>query len=445
MVITFLTITLFMFYISPLQWPMKNGIVLLFYNGLVCLSLFLGFNFGVRRYNTKINLLRYDIKYPIVDLLKANINKLLILNLIFIYPKFVMKMGKGFVSLEYIFNSIILGFIYPEMAYTEKFLGGSSEFLSLTHPLVFLYFILSPILFVVIPIMFYLWDELELQQKIMTIIIVVFDVFVSISVGTNKGIFDFVIMLPFIFYVKRKTIISNGKILLNKKKIVTVIVLFSVFSLGYFTKTIVNRTGAGFGFDTATGKYVDNESLILKIIPMSLQNGYISLDYYLTQGYYALDNSFDLEFLPTYGFGHSNLLTSIAEKIIGTGEINSRTYQYRLESAINYSQSTRWHTFYVSFANDLTFIGTLPFIFLLGYWFSIVWLDIIFRKNLIAVGIMPLFMITFFYFSANNQVLGNEGQSFIFWILLITLFKSRQKINATTKLDFLTNLPKEFK
>jgi hypothetical protein len=319
---------------------------------------------------------------------------------------------------------IAIGFISPEIAYTDKsieLLIGGQSFLNLLGSL---HFLLSPILFAAVPIALYLWDGLKKGQKIGTVVIILSNILMYIAIGTNKGIFDYVIMLPIIIYARQHAIVRKTTKILKSKWNIIIIVAFTIFSLTYFTKNIVGRTGNKLINYTVSGS---NNSFLMKIVPEPLMNSYIALDSYLTQGYFALDNCFDMEYKSTYGVGHSVFLTSIVEKYMGKGAISKRTYQQRLEASTGYSSWMKWHTFYVWMANDLTFIGVLIFIFILGYWFSIVWLDILCRLNLLAIAILPLFLIMFFYFSANNQILGFPGQSIIFWVLLIAFFYDRRK------------------
>lgn len=426
-VIIFLASTLALYFISPNRWPTNNPFVLVLYNALVFSSILLGFYHGKKKYNIEFNSENYIVVQPHSDLLKRYINKLLILNVVFIYPRFILRIGKGFMSIEEIAQLVVVGFFSPEAAYADKSINVALEFQTFSNPIVFIAFIISPLLFLTIPISIFLWNDLKRSQRIMLSIIILSDILTYLAIGTNKGIFDYIIMLPFIIYARHHSINKiNNRGRLSRWSVVT-LVIFAALAFSYFTKNIIGRTGDQFGYNSVTKKNPDPNAPLLKILPEWLEDGYISLDSYLTQGYYALDKCFSLDFKACYGVGHSEMLTAITEKYLGKGTIRERTYQYRLQMATGYPQYQKWHTFYVSMANDLSFWGVLPFLFLLSSLFAKVWLDVLLRQNLFAVGLFPLFLVMYFYLGANNQVLGFGGQSFIFWVLLAFFLQTRRK------------------
>ena len=86
-----------------------------------------------------------------------------------------------------------------------------------------------------------------------------------------------------------------------------------------------------FEYESSTETYVDRDAFIFNLIPSVLEDSYISLDNYLTQGYYAFGLALNLKHENTYGLGHNNFTTELYEKVFGKNSLKSKTYQYRLE------------------------------------------------------------------------------------------------------------------
>jgi hypothetical protein len=87
----------------------------------------------------------------------------------------------------------------------------------------------------------------------------------------------------------------------------------------------------------------------------------------------------------------------------------------------------KWHSLYPWIASDLSFPGTIVFMFVIGWFFGLVWIDVAFCQNPFAVCLFALFLIMLFYIPANNQVLGFAQTALPFWTLLPLWFFSRDR------------------
>lgn len=414
---SFLVITLLMFALSPWDWPPNNQLAFYLLNILYILSFFIGYKFGVIRFKLKrkVKSFRFSKIFTIS----------LILNVLFLYQKFLFKTKLPSLSINQLLTKITIGFSEPSLVYAEKHLTENSDFATLSNPIVLLYFLLLPLLYLSIPLGIFYWERTKRWQKVLLIIIIIGDILSYIAIGTNKGIFDYIITIPILVLAKRHHTLLNKRI--SKKKLVYIAIFGILFISGtqYFVKGNKGRKKDDFRYDTSINQYINNNAVVLKILPEFFQDPYIALDSYLTQGYYAMSLALNLDYKPTYGLGHSSFLTSISDKFFEKNYIKNRTYQERIEDAYGYSANGKWHSIYTWIANDMTFIGVIFFVFFVGFYLAQIWLDSIINYNPYAIILLPLFCIMIFYFSANNQVLGNQGSSLIFWTFFLIWLRNK--------------------
>lgn len=412
----YLISTFIMYIISPWEWKESNSFYFYLFNLFVVASFYFGYNKGLKH-----NLKSQFQNFNIFKILKYSY----LINVLFIYQKFLFRLEVPSISISELVNRIGLGIFYPSIAYQLRFTSDFEGFNTLSNPIVFLYFIMLPIIYLAIPFSIYYWRELKKWQKFVFVLIVTTDILSYLAIGTNKGIFDYIIIIPFIYLAKN----SDFQLLKLKNRLPKFVAIFLVLILFggyYFTQTNLSRKANLFYYEPTTGAIANENAAILKIVPAFLENSYLAFDSYLTQGYYALSLAIEMEFVPTYGFGHSFFLTSLAEKILGKGQISDNTYQARLEKSEGYSHYMKWHTIYVWLANDVSFLFVPLIIGLIGFGFALVWKDVLINKNPSAIMILPLFLIMIFYFNANNQVLGFQGQATVFYTYLYFWLRKRK-------------------
>lgn len=417
--LSFLIVTLIMYFFSPWDWPSNNTTIFTILNILYLISFYFGYKRGIINYKP-VN------KFKTLKLSKF-ISISLILNLLFIYQKFLFKTKLPSLSLNEIVSKIIIGFTQPSAAYLEKHLVENSEFNTLSNPIVLIYFILLPILYFSIPLSLFYWKNLKFWQKFILILIIITDILSYVIIGTNKGIFDYIFTIGIITLIKKPSILSKNNF--SKKKIFYLSLFIIILSVGlsYFVEGNKGRKKDNFNYDTSIQSFVNEDALILSVVPSFLEDTYIALDSYLTQGYYAMDMALSLPFQSSYGFGHNSFLMGISDKIFGKDFIYKKTYQYRIQEQFGYSSQGKWHSFYTWMANDISFVGVIFFVFGIAYFLGQIWLDVIFYNNPYSIILLTLLTIMIFYFSANNQVLGNQGSSFIFWFFFALWYRNRGK------------------
>ncbi len=172
--------------------------------------------------------------------------------------------------------------------------------------------------------------------------------------------------------------------------------------------------------------YANMDDFWVKRFPASLSNLYVVGTVYITNGYNCLTAALHSEHQWTYGFGHSTFLSSYIDKFLNTN-ISGRTYYQRLSGDQEYPLISKslWPSTFVQLADDLTFIGVVFFMAIIGFVIGKVWKSIVFEYNYWGVLLLGQMMLGVLFLPANN-ILGNSGGFFVtFWSLFIVWLLSR--------------------
>jgi hypothetical protein len=184
-----------------------------------------------------------------------------------------------------------------------------------------------------------------------------------------------------------------------------VLTIFLLFFAMFSARTAGSNRRFTEGYVPSTGGQLDYASVFLKPFPESARPGVGQLYNYLTQGYYGLSLALRLDFVWTYGLGNSFFLHMVEERFVGSEYARANAYPARIEHEFGYSMTQRWHTIYPWLASDLTFAGTIIFVFLIGMLLAITWFETLAGHNPFAVAMLANLSLMLFYFNANNQVL----------------------------------------
>jgi hypothetical protein len=140
--------------------------------------------------------------------------------------------------------------------------------------------------------------------------------------------------------------------------------------------------------------------------------------WYFGGGYYHASFALDLDFRPTLFLGSNPALIGLAA-IFGIDVWND-TYMHRLQTTRGIDELGVWHTAYLWYANDVSFVGVPLLLLGMAYLFGFSWAraaqgDFLSGIVFVMVGNMLLFLF------ANNTYLSSVFYSFMvllpFWLL----------------------------
>lgn len=324
------------------------------------------------------------------------------------------------------FENLIRGINDPGLIYTERMMkiedgidSGSRIFNILS-----IFFAYAKLLFIFY-FLFY-WCQINLPYKVVSLLYSFLFVSIGVSAGLNSIVFIFVIF----------SLSSIAVILTVKKSKYLIIFLFaSIFAMIIpilsFGNIMLQRGGGFYYFITTsplsdislkTDFELNGSSNVFDFIYYSI----VWLSYYVTQGYYSFSLIINLDWSWTYGFGNSDFLQRQFFLITGY-DISTLTYQHKINHF--WDKTAQWHSFYGQFANDFGINGLIVLMFALGYHFSKICQSAFIFKSFYAASLIPIYVIMFIFFPANNQVFSNIDMiSYFIIINILWILEGKNKI-----------------
>lgn len=420
----YLALTLLIFFYGPIAYHIKNPLQFLGYLGLVHMMTILGYVLGVAYYLKLNSHIHFTAHFS-----SCKFKFLIALTFIgFLIGFKNMTMSDSFIPTN-IFNDI-----------QEILSGGHGQYAAKVQKIDqysgskiinVLYFFIAFSKFIIIPAMIFYWDRLTNFEKISSFLVSIITIFSGLATGTNKPIFDFIIIFGFsllFFYIH--DFYKNKKIKIKKRGFFLVLSVLGFLASIYFFYMNISSREANILYIEGTSKLGDIE---IQGPYRAIQKGslldftYVWLSNYIVQGYYGLSLALDQPFSWTYGFGGSQFLARQFEWVTGV-DILSHTYQHKITQY--WGENTQWHSVYSHLANDLTFFGVGVWFFIFFFFLSQVWTSFVDAGNLYAFYLMPLFMMFIIFIPANNQVFGFI-ETFSAFIIISGLW-FRRKLTGTS-------------
>ncbi len=297
--------------------------------------------------------------------------------------------------------------------------------------------VFAPLTFAVVPLGLVHWARLNWFRRGFIALAVVVTIMISLLRGTDREFADLAIVSvgALMISIARSKSETSGVIMTFVRRywpVVIVGVLFVTMAASLFTErkserlgNIENRTAACVNTSNICA---DIDAPLIRWMPLDARFATSLFILSSASGFYGLELAMEKDFEPTYGVGHSPASLSIYELLTGDTELARRTYTYR-NSFDGWSELNYWSTLMTWIANDLGFPGTLVAMLFLGWIFGRTWRSATTGNSDAAAVLFCALMITMFYLTANNQLLGSYDGYFVVaaWSLL-WLFEKRHQV-----------------
>jgi hypothetical protein len=409
----YLTVTVILFFVGPYPWPIENQ----FPTILFLIAVQIAFLMGYLSTSRKTPLFRHT-ELEIDQI----INIVLFIASVWAIPSFMVRT----VTVRDVYGGpigvIISGITRPGEIYNHHQTivamrqSGSIGLLS-SGLMTVTDFLLSPFVSIAMPIGLVYWHRISRLKKLAVTFITGVQVASWIGIGTNKGLFDIAILFPWLYIAQKlRSGMAPNKVFLRVTMTAGALgfIVFSYFIIGGMERHSDRGTDIAQLIDVSEGY-----QSLFSILPEGVAYAILRIAGYITQGYYALSLAIDLDFEPCWGLGNSYWLSSWLRAATGGVSIIDQSYPGRLQ-AFDIDLMTRWHSFYVWFASDVSFYGVPVIVFFVGRALASTWIDTIWGSDAYAIGLLQLLIIMVIYFPGNNQVLGfaPSGIPFIAFALL---------------------------
>lgn len=282
--------------------------------------------------------------------------------------------------------------------------------------------------------------RLRRSIKIITILniilLVMYAVFYS---GQQKQLGDIVIIFISVFMIKHKPVAFNE---INKKKFT--IIIFAIAIVAFFSTILSARLvmmGANVGNASTLHYNLDQNSIILKVLPDEAALGLAYFIFYISNGFYGLNLCVQQPFIWTKGLGSCSVIDTILEQFFRIDSGHILTYPYRVEAVTSWSATSVWHTIFPWLASDFTFIGGIIILSIGAYIYGKCWCEIKYQNRWQSIFLFSVLNIQWFYMVANNQIFTAKSTFFVFiiamllWLTRNWKIKFRLGLNSSSKIQ----------
>lgn len=408
----YLSISIFLFIFGPWPWEVENPILLYSYLSLAQILILVGYLLswpGLKKYASE-SYKKTNRKFK--DQIKF-FNICIVINLILLIPTSLSRTGV-------FFPNIYDGISNPGLVYNLNY-----ERLQNGNPFQLIEYIriaLSIFLVSFFPLAVTYWGLLTVQKKIITLLVIFFNLSIFIATGVNKGIADFLVTTPWLIIL---AIYSGSlKIKVNFSKVIFFIGLLLIF-IFFFTFGQIQREG-GVGelgvFNAGRNLiYAERDSGIQQYLPYIFLVAYESISRYVGQGYYALSLAMELNHPLTLGFGGSMFLARNADALFNTNFFTTQSLPALLEQEIGWGMFSLWHSIYPWLISDFGILGSLLAMMAFSYLLGKAWGESICTLDPLWIATFFIMLILFFYIPANNQVFQSGETTCCFILILLIL------------------------
>lgn len=437
-------LTLYIFLLGPLKFPVddESYITLM----LVAYNVFLAFGYvtGNKLFAIEIGLDKdhFNKNFFLILILGFFATLILYKNITFTHE----------MSIDGVAGDVYRGLLNPEKAreiYAEKIHSGKYNS-NIFYSFYLLFFAWGK--FVILPYIIFFWSNLSVAKKTIGVAIGFLGIFTTLASSVSAIIFNMLFTIASIFLLLFIKSFHDGENFFKKIKSRLILLILSLFLIlmcvwhFYSVKNganlindIISESPMKVSSGAAGQSYLSKFGVISKkeihekhgnIEDKTFFDDYYEkIAFYMVNGYVGLSYSLNEKFDSTYGVGHSKYLLHVFDNYLGF-DIAKNTFQRKITE--KWDENIFWHSFYSHWANDVGFLGVLGVMFFCGMIFSIVYRSALYRSNVFAVCLIPLFFLMFIYMPANNQVFSFVETMTSFWFLLLALFYS-------SKLSFQKN------
>lgn len=403
---TYLLVTELLFIFGPWQWDIKNKFQLISFLFGVHFVIFLGYYTFKSKYLQLQNFLS-NMKDQNDYIFYIKI--IIIINILFCIPtslsrtdSFIPDIFAGLADLGRAYNS----------NYENNLYGNPYAFVE------YFRIIFSPLIIGINAIIAFYWLKMTRLLKYLSAIIILFNLAIYVAIGTNKGIADVALIIPFFIHLRNLSFSDQYNILVNRTNIFGLMffALFLIF-FGVTQSLRAGNVGIDGVFNTGTYLIYADPDATPAWLGRDVLIIYQSLTRYLTSGYQALVYSFEVDNLPTFGISNSMFAIENIDKLFSTDYFYRNSYPTIIETQFGWSNYYLWHTAYVWFASDFGYIGTYVLVGFFSYTLFKSIMIISTRQSIIHIILCQQLIILFLYLPANNQVFQN-GEGFIGTIII---------------------------
>ena len=308
----------------------------------------------------------------------------------------------------------------------------------------------APFVYAILPLGIINWRRIGWIGRASLGVAVAASVIFSILRGTDKEIADLFVIgaaAAFVSFGRARAMgYSAGELLRRYWKPVLVALAFLYVAQGLFTDRKEGRLGS---YVSRTAVCINDSRICADLdnpaiswLPLRQRFGLTIFILSTCSGYYGLDLAMEKPFEPAWGVGHSPAALSVYEAATDDRGPHLDTYTWR-NGADHWPEENYWSTLITWIANDVGFVGAVPVLALIGFFWGRWWREAAAGMNDPAAVLFALTTTMIFYLPANNQVLASyDGYTtFGTWIAIWLWHRSRRALSAALPAELPATSP----
>lgn len=404
-ILGFNILTILIFITAPYIWVSDYLILVICYVLFCQLMILWGYKFGNR---TGI---KFSFSEKVKDLFLYQLsNRLLTFIFIFYSTTFLIKYAYLLrfspFDIQGMFSYLLIGIEDPNLGYALTIDDPRPTTIPWT-----IYFLISIINQLFFIIGFISWEKMKAWKKILFVLFLLIEVFFWFGRATNMGI---IILITTLLFLRFYNINFSKGLIRSNLKLITFVLIALTISISVFSYNLISRKGSltiNYQVFNLGNSVVDENSSIFSLIPESVHETYMFAVYYLAQGYYHTSLAFDLNFRPTFFLGNNPAIISLANTF-GI-DVWKDTYVYRLEEK-GVDPLIQWHSAYLWYASDVSFLGVPLVMFFWGYVLGFSWGFSVNNSDFLSKIVFVIVSNILLYMFANNSYLSMIFYAFLF-------------------------------
>ena len=415
----YLSVTVWLFFYGPWPWQIDNPLQVFAFLAAAQVAIAIGYLRSWKRVRAS-----QTLAFPRDNVANGTrfLKAALVVTVLLAIPTSLSRTGSAI-------PNAVEGLRNTGVVYNENF-----ERLEVGNPFVvveYLRMLVSPWLTAAFPLTVFYWGRLSWSVRLVALAAIGFNLSMYLATGTNKGIADVTVTLPWLVFLAAAVGIAQPKSFKLKVSIASV-AFFAAF-LYFFGAGQQQRSGSGSGSEYGTfftGISVlqsDTNNFISSLLPEALRVIFEAISRYVVHGYYALSLSFQTDTPSTLGLGNSMFLARNADLVAGSNYFVNQSIPGVLDRDFGWGMFLLWHSIYPWLASDFGFAGTLVVMGALAYLLGLSWGKTLTTASAPWVVLLYLLIILFFYVPANNQVFQSGETCVAFFAVLIWALRSESR------------------
>lgn len=431
-VVAYLTITMLLFAIGPIEWPVDNEFSLYMFLTLYIVAFIVGYIKGLSKINYACEISKQK-EHDLINFIRCFLP---IAILIFIVE---MIRNYGYDSFDVIglLDALIKGINDIGAGYSDKvnrantIIDGSSVWGGYIVTLIIYLWAFFEFNVLLLSIKFF--SKAGMISKILTMTLCSLIIVFFIANGTNIGVFRIILAVLLFYYFNKKESREQGDVRRDSHASLRRIkfIFLTAFMVGififYFSHTMMSRGAYDNGaaqFMRYSGMQFSEREEWYEILPDYIYYPFIAITSYSTQGLYGMSLALKEEWTPMFGIGSNMAVVNMLSKYFPS--ILESTYLYKIEQHYNWSSSIQWSSSFTWFANDVSFIGVVIVMYIIGMIMAMSFSDSINNRNPLANIVFYYMVIICLFLPGNNQI--GQGFSTLFSMILALIWWSRSRI-----------------